>query len=200
MPPSTFLRQLRGLCGGRVTTTTPNPPGGDYGIRDGKLTGVISEAGAMIPFMKVLPALTPEVITKAVTGIAAMAAKAGVTYVHEAATGRWRVSKRSISCTTRSPSRAAVRGSMSLWGELAGLHRRGNRARLRRRPAAFPDRQVGLRRIQPGYTGYMRENYLGRDSGRGQFHPEQLADNFAKTVAAQWPIMCHANGDAALTW
>ncbi|MCB1263616.1 MAG: amidohydrolase family protein [Mycobacterium sp.] len=45
----------------------------------------------------------------------------------------------------------------------------------------------------------MRENYLGRDSrGVANFTPEQLADNFAKTVAAQWPIMCHANGDAAL--
>jgi hypothetical protein len=41
----------------------------------------------MIPFMKVLPALTPQVISKAIGGIATMAAESGVTYVHEAAIG-----------------------------------------------------------------------------------------------------------------
>ena len=49
-----------------------------------------------------------------------------------------------------------------------------------------------------GYTGYMRENYLGRDTrGAANFTAEQLAAHFAATVEAGWPIMCHVNGDAA---
>ena len=184
-----------------VTATTPNPPGGDYGIRDGKLTGVISEAGAMIPFMKVLPALTPEVIAKAVTGIAAMAAKAGVTYVHEAATGAVAGVKEVDLLHHAFAQRGfAVRGSMSLWGEnlqdfiAAGIVPGSGDDRLRSQTVKWVSDGSNQ-----GYTGYMRENYLGRDSrGVANFTPEQLAENFAKTVAAQWPIMCHANGDAAL--
>jgi predicted amidohydrolase YtcJ len=58
-----------------ITADTPNPPGGDYGARNGKLTGIVGENAAMLSFIKVLPPLTPEVIASAITGIAAMAAK-----------------------------------------------------------------------------------------------------------------------------
>jgi predicted amidohydrolase YtcJ len=50
-----------------ITASTPNPPGGDFGARNGKLTGIVSESAAMIAFMKVLPALTPQVIAQAIT-------------------------------------------------------------------------------------------------------------------------------------
>jgi predicted amidohydrolase YtcJ len=184
-----------------VTAQTPNPPGGDYGIRNGRLTGTVAEAGAMIPFMKLLPDLTPEVITKAVTGIAAMAAKAGVTYVHEAATGAVAgVSEVDLLHHAFAQPGFAVRGSLSLWGESldafvgAGIVPGSGDDRLRSQTIKWVSDGSNQ-----GYTGYMRENYLGRDSrGVANFSPEQLADNFAKTVAAQWPIMCHANGDAAI--
>lgn len=41
-----------------ITAETPNPPGGDYGARNGKLTGIVSENAAMLSFIKVLPPLT----------------------------------------------------------------------------------------------------------------------------------------------
>ena len=184
-----------------VTAATPNPPGGDYGARDGKLTGIVSEAGAMIPFMKVLPALTPEVISRAITGIATMAAQQGVTYVHEAATGAIAGAQEvDLLHQTFGQSGFPVRGSMSLWGErlgdftAAGIVPGSGDDRLRSRTIKWVSDGSNQ-----GYTGFMRENYLGRDTrGVANFTPEQLAANFAKTVTAGWPIMCHANGDAAM--
>ena len=184
-----------------VTAETPNPPGGDYGARNGKLTGIVAEAAAMIPFMKVLPSLTPEVIAKAIAGIAAMAAKQGVTYVHEAATGAIAgVKEVDLLHQVFAQPGFPLRGSLSLWGEnleaftAAGLVPGSGDDRLRSQTIKWVSDGSNQ-----GYTGYMRENYVGRDTrGMANFTPEELTANFAKTVAAQWPIMCHANGDAAL--
>ena len=184
-----------------ITAATPNPPGGDYGARNGTLSGIVAENAAMLSFIKVLPALTPAVISKAITGIAAMAAKAGVTYVHEAATGAVAGAKEVdlLHATFAQPG-FPVRGSMSLWGErlaeftTAGIAPGSGDDRLRSQTVKWVSDGSNQ-----GYTGYMRENYLGRDTrGVANFTPAQLAAHFASTVQAGWPIMCHANGDAAL--
>ena len=184
-----------------ITAATPNPPGGDYGARNGKLTGIVAENAAMLGFIKVLPPLTPQVIAKAITGIAAMAAQQGVTYVHEAATGAIAgVQEVDLLHQTFGQAGFPVRGSMSLWGErlgdftAAGLVPGSGDDRLRSQTMKWVSDGSNQ-----GYTGFMRENYLGRDTrGVANFTPEQLAANFATTVAAGWPIMCHANGDAAM--
>ena len=184
-----------------ITASTPNPPGGDFGARNGKLTGIVSESGAMIAFMKVLPALTPQVIAQAITGIGEMAARAGVTYVHEAATGAIAAAKEvDLLHQTFAAPGFPIRGSMSLWGENlddflgAGIALGSGDDRLRAQTIKWVSDGSNQ-----GYTGYMRENYVGRNTrGVANFSPEQLAANFAKTVAAGWPIMVHANGDAAL--
>lgn len=184
-----------------ITVATPNPPGGDYGARDGKLTGIVAENAAMLSFIKVLPPLTPQVIAQAITGIAAMAARQGVTYVHEAATGAIAgVQEVDLLHQTFGQSGFPVRGSMSLWGErigdftAAGIVPGSGDDRLRSQTIKWVSDGSNQ-----GYTGYMRENYLGRDTrGAPNFTPEQLAAHFAATVAAGWPIMCHANGDAAM--
>ena len=184
-----------------ITASTPNPPGGDFGARNGKLTGIVSESAAMIAFMKVLPALTPQVIAQAITGIGEMAAKAGVTYVHEAATGAIAAAKEvDLLHQTFAAPGFPIRGSMSLWGENlddflgAGIALGSGDDRLRAQTIKWVSDGSNQ-----GYTGYMRENYVGRNTrGVANFSPEQLAATFAKTVAAGWPIMVHANGDAAL--
>lgn len=184
-----------------ITADTPNPPGGDYGARNGTLTGIVAENAAMLGFVKVLPPLTPQVISQAITGIAAMAAKAGVTYVHEAATGAIAgVAEVDLLHQTFAQPGFPVRGSMSLWGErladftTAGIAFGSGDDRLRSQTVKWVSDGSNQ-----GYTGFMRENYLGRDTrGAANFTPEQLAAHFAATVAAGWPIMCHANGDAAL--
>ena len=184
-----------------ISAETPNPPGGDFGARNGALTGIVAEAAAMIPFIKLLPSLTPDVVAKAITGIAAMAAKQGVTYVHEAATGAIAgVKEVDLLHEVFAQPGFTVRGSLSLWGEsladfvAAGIVPGSGDDRLRSQTVKWVSDGSNQ-----GYTGYLRENYVGRDTrGVANFTAEQLTANFAKTVAAQWPIMCHANGDAAL--
>ncbi len=184
-----------------ITAATPNPPGGDYGARGGKLTGVVGEAAAMGAFVKVLPPLTADVIGKAVAGIATMAAKAGVTYIHEAATGAI-AGVKEIDLLHQIFGRPGfpVRGSLSLYGLnlddfiAAGIVPGSGDDRLRSQTVKWVSDGSNQ-----GYTGYMRENYLGRDTrGAPNFPLDQLSAHFAKTVEAGWPIMCHANGDAAL--
>ena len=183
-----------------ITASTPNPPGGDYGARNGTLTGIVGENAAMFSFIKVLPPLTPEVIAGAITGIAAMAAKQGVTYVHEAATGAIAgVKEVDLLHQTFAQRGFPVRGSMSLWGENldafvgAKIVPGSGDDRLRSQTIKWVSDGSNQ-----GYTGYMRENYLGRDTrGAANFTAEQLAAHFAATVEAGWPIMCHVNGDAA---
>lgn len=183
-----------------ITADTPNPPGGDFGARNGKLTGVVAEAAAMGAFIKELPALTPEVIGAAITGIAGMAANQGVTYIHEAATGAIAgVKEVDLMHAVFAQAGFPVRGSMSLWGEnldafiAAGIVPGSGDDRLRSQTIKWVSDGSNQ-----GYTGFMRENYLGRDTrGVANFTQEQLSANLAKTVAAGWPIMCHVNGDAA---
>ena len=184
-----------------ITAATPNPPGGDYGARNGALTGIVAESAAMGSFVKVLPPLTPAVIAEAITGIAAMAAKQGVTYIHEAATGALAgVKEVDLLHQVFAQAGFPVRGSLSLWGEnldaftAAGIMPGSGDDRLRSQTIKWVSDGSNQ-----GYTGFMRQNYLGRDTrGAANFTAEQLVANFAKTVAAEWPIMCHANGDAAL--
>jgi len=184
-----------------ITAATPNPPGGDYGARGGTLTGIVAENAAMLSFIKVLPPLTPQAIAQAITGIANLAARAGVTYVHEAATGAIAGAKEvDLLHQTFDQAGFPIRGSLSLWGlnlddfTAAGIVAGSGDDRLRAQTIKWV-----ADGSNQGYTGYMRENYLGRDTrGAPNFTPEQLVANFAKTVEAGWPIMCHANGDAAL--
>jgi len=184
-----------------ITADTPNPPGGDYGARNGRLSGVVAENAAMLSFVRVLPELTPEVLARAITGIADMAARAGVTYIHEAATGAIAgVQEVDLLHRTFAQPGFPVRGSMSLWGErlsdftAAGIRPGSGDDKLRAQTVKWVSDGSNQ-----GYTGYLRENYLGRDTrGAANFTPEQLISHFGDTVAAGWPIMCHANGDAAL--
>ena len=184
-----------------VTADTPNPAGGDYGARNGTLTGIVAESAAMLRFVKLLPALTPEVIAAAITGIADLAARAGVTYIHEPATGAIAgVKEVDLLHQTFGQPGFPIRGSMSLWGEnlddfiAAGIVPGSGDDRLRSQTVKWVSDGSNQ-----GYTGFMRQNYLGRDTrGVANFTQQQLEANFAKTIAAQWPIMCHANGDAAM--
>jgi len=196
-----FYVNSRAYAAAGITAATPNPPGGDYGCRGGTLTGIVAENAAMLSFVKVLPPLTPQAIAKAITGIADLAARAGVTYVHEAATGAIAGAKEvDLLHQTFGQTGFPIRGSLSLWGlnlddfTSAGIVAGSGDDRLRAQTVKWVSDGSNQ-----GYTGYMRENYLGRNTrGAANFTPEELAAHFATTVEAGWPMMCHANGDAAL--
>ena len=155
----------------------------------------------MFSFIKLTPPITPAIISKAITDIAKMAAAQGVTYTHEAATGAIAGAKEAdlLHQVFAQPG-FPIRGSMSLWGlnfddfAKAGIVPGSGDDRLRAQTIKWVSDGSNQ-----GYTGYMRENYLGRDTrGVANFTPDELAAHFAATVEAGWPIMCHANGDAAL--
>ena len=196
-----FYVNSRAYAAAGITAATPNPPGGDYGCRGGTLTGIVAENAAMLSFVKVLPPLTPQAIAKAITGIADLAARAGVTYVHEAATGAIAGAKEvDLLHQTFGQTGFPIRGSLSLWGlnlddfTSAGIVAGSGDDRLRAQTVKWVSDGSNQ-----GYTGYMRENYLGRNTrGAANFTPEELAAHFATTVESGWPIMCNANGDAAL--
>jgi len=183
-----------------ITASTPNPPGGDYGARDGKLTGIVGETAAMTAFIAVMPPLTAEVIGRAITGIAQMAATHGVTYTHEAATGALAGAKEvDLLHQIFAQEGFPVRGSMSLWGEnldafiAAGIVPGSGDDRLRAQTIKWVSDGSNQ-----GYTGFMRENYLGRDTrGAANFTQDELSAHLVHTVEAGWPVMCHVNGDAA---
>ncbi len=132
----------------------------------------------MLSFVKVLPPLTPEVIATAITEIAAMAAKAGVTYIHEAATGAIAgVKEVDLMHQIFAQAGFPVRGSLSLWGEnlddftAAGIVPGSGDDRLRSQTVKWVSDGSNQ-----GYTGYMRENYLGRDTrGAANFTQEELS-------------------------
>jgi predicted amidohydrolase YtcJ len=70
-----------------VTDQTMDPPGGTFGRADGKLTGIIGEAGAMMVFAGKLPKPTQADLASGITTILNECARQGVTSLREAATG-----------------------------------------------------------------------------------------------------------------
>ena len=77
----------KALALAHITAQTPDPPGGSYLRAGGVLTGVVSEMAAMMPVLGALPKLTHDELLDGLAAILARAASAGVTKVHEAATG-----------------------------------------------------------------------------------------------------------------
>jgi predicted amidohydrolase YtcJ len=185
-----------------VTAQTPDPPGGRYLRANGALTGVISEGSAMLPVLSAVPQLSHEDLLDGLVGILSRAASAGITKVHEAATGALFGAAEldilhGLAAAGRLPARittAQLDAARATW-EKAGL-----------RPGDGDDmvRAVSWKVVSDGSnqgrTGYQREPYLGGAGGRGAANCS--ADELAAVVRYAhdrgWQLMVHANGDAAL--
>ncbi|MEK7663515.1 MAG: amidohydrolase family protein, partial [Actinomycetota bacterium] len=70
-----------------VTYDTPDPAGGNFGRSNGKFTGVIGEAPAMMMMLGAMPKPTPAQIGAGILEILNECAKQGVTSLREGATG-----------------------------------------------------------------------------------------------------------------
>ena len=185
-----------------ITYDTPNPPGGTLGRADGKLTGVLSEGGAISLMLPVMPRPTPQEGAATIRKILSDAAAAGITSVREAATG-------------------AVIGT----GEVAMLHQLNGAARLPVRVSTAQYALVGAQAwaeagVTPfagddmvradawkivtdgsnqGRSGYFEQPYLNQNSGgHANMTPEELDALMAAGLDAGWQLMVHANGDAAV--
>ena len=184
-----------------VDASTPDPEGGSFGAKDGKLTGVVAESGGMLRFIKLMPPMTKESLVAALTGIANAAAKVGTTKLHEAATGAL-LGAPEVDLLHAAAAQAGfpVRITAAVWGlKLDDMTKAGL-------TVGSGDDMVRTEFVKwvsdgsnQGFTGYMREPYLNSDSrGAANFTVDELVTNFTATLEAGWPIMVHANGDAAL--
>ena len=184
-----------------ITASTVDPAGGSFGIVDGTLTGIVAESSAMIPFVKVLPPMTQESIVAQVTGIARLASSAGVTMLNEAATGALAgAAELDLLHGACNQDDFPVRATVAVWGlnldafTTAGVTWGSGDDRLRSQFVKWVSDGSNQ-----GYTGFQRQPYLNRTTrGEADFTPDELQAHFAATVAAGWPIMVHANGDAAI--
>ena len=186
-----------------ITDETPDPPGGKFYRNDGKLTGVVGEAGAILKFMAVSPMRSQEQLAAGLVDIMNKAASVGVTSMREALTG-------------------AVMGP----GEVSALHQLNAAKRLPVRistaqhsllgndawasagvtPMSGDDmvRAVAWKIMSDGSTqgrsAYMREPYVGQADNRGHanMHIDECISLMKQGHDAGWQIMTHANGDAAI--
>ncbi len=186
----------------KITDDTPNPPGGTYVREDGHLNGVLSESGAILPFLGVVPQPSQAEAAGTILGIMKNAASVGVTSMREAATG-------------------AVIGT----GEVALLHQLNAASRLPTRISTAQWSSLGAQAwadagVTPfsgddmvradawkivtdgsnqGRSGYFVQPYLHETSGgHTNMSPEDLVTVMAEGLDGGWQLMVHANGDGAL--
>jgi predicted amidohydrolase YtcJ len=191
----------KALALARITAQTPDPPGGSYFRAGGVLTGVVSEMAAMLPVLRAVPRLTHDELLDGLAAILAKAASAGVTKVHEAATG-----------SLLGTSELDILHGLAAAGRLSA---RITTAQLDQARAAFE--QAGVRAgdgddmvratswkliadgSNQGRTGYQRGPYLG-SAGRGAANctADQLQEAIRYAHDRGWQVMVHANGDAAI--
>lgn len=185
-----------------VPDDVTDPPGGSYGRVDGKLNGVLSESGAIVPFLGVVPQPSQQDAAATIIKILTDAAMSGVTSVREAATG-------------------AVIGT----GEVALLHQLNGFKRLPVRVStaqwslvgADPWKEAGVTPFagdgmvradawkivtdgsNQGRSGYFEQPYLGEDTGgHANMSPAELRAVMTAGLDEGWQLMVHANGDAAV--
>ena len=191
----------KALALAHITAQTPDPPGGSYFRAGGVLTGVISEMAAMMPVLGAVPRLTHDELLDGLAAILAKAASAGVTKVHEAATG-----------SLLGASELDILHGLAAAGRLSA---RITTAQLDQARAAFE--QAGVRAgdgddmvratswkliadgSNQGRTGYQRGPYLGSaERGAANCTADQLQEAIRYAHDRGWQVMVHANGDAAI--
>lgn len=185
-----------------ISSDTPDPPGGSFYREDGRLTGVISEMPAQIMLFKVLPTMTHDQLLDGLKVIMSRAATAGITKIHEAATGGM-----------FGPSEFDILHGMSAAGPLpvritTAQYDGAREAWIKSgiKPGAGDDnvRAVSWKLVSDGSnqgrTGYLREPYIGGDGGRGKANctRDDIVECIRFAHQNGWQMMVHANGDAAI--
>lgn len=185
-----------------ITADTPDPEGGVFFRSDGRLTGVVSEIPAMMMLMKPMPVMTHDELVAGLKAIMSRASAAGVTKIHEAATGGLLGPSEfdllhALGAGGALPVRittAQLDMARAAW-ETSGLQ-----------PGAGDDdvRAVSWKLVSDGSnqgrTGYLREPYIGGDGGRGKADctSDEIIDAIQYANKHGWQMMVHANGDAAI--
>ena len=185
-----------------IADDAPNPAGGTFERVDGKLTGVLSEGGAITPFLAVVPQPDQQAAAGTIIQILNDAAKVGITSVREAATG--------VVIGTGEPGllhqlngmrRLPTRVSTAQWALLgadawkqAGVTPFGGDAMVR--TDAW---KIVTDGSNQGRSGYFEQPYLEENSGgHANMTPEEVLALVNAGLDGGWQLMVHANGDAAV--
>ena len=191
----------RALALARVTAQTPDPPGGSYFRAGGVLTGVVSEMAAMLPVLGAVPRLTHDELLDGLAAILDRAASAGVTKVHEAATGSLLgASELDILHGLAAAGRLSARITTAQLDQArAAFERAGVRAGDGDDMVRATSWKLIADGSNQGRTGYQRAPYLG-SAGRGAANTtaDQLQEAIRYAHDRGWQVMVHANGDAAI--
>ncbi len=155
----------------------------------------------MMPLLAALPKLTRDELLDGLAAILARAASAGVTKVHEAATGALLGASEldilhGLAAAGRLPTRittAQLDQARAAW-EQAGV-RAGDGDDMVRATSW----KLIADGSNQGRTGYQREPYLGSaERGAANYTADRLQEAIRYAHDRGWQVMVHANGDAAI--
>lgn len=186
-----------------------DPPGGSFGRADGKLTGVISEAPAMMMMLAKFPKPSAADMALGIRQILNACASQGVTSLREAATGTLAgVSELALLHQLNGAQRLPVRVSTAQFALMQG---KGpvDAAATWKEAGVTPFSGDEMVRADAwkvvtdgsnqGRSGYFFQPYLGEDNGgHANWTPEGLRGALKAGLDDGWQIMVHTNGDAAV--
>jgi predicted amidohydrolase YtcJ len=192
-----------------INYDTPDPVGGNFGRADGKLTGVIGEAPAMMMLMAKFPKPSPQQLASGITEILNECAKQGVTSLREGATGTLAgVSELALLHQLNGAKRLPVRVSTAQFAIMAGKTP-AEVAQTWKDAGVTPFSGDEMVRADAwkvvadgsnqGRSGYFMQPYLGENNGgHGNWTPETLRGAIRAGLSDGWQINVHTNGDAAV--
>lgn len=192
-----------------ITYDTPDPVGGTFGRANGKLTGVIGEAPAMMMMLATFPKPSAQQLAAGITEILTECAKQGVTSLREGATGTLAgVSELAMLHQLNGAKRLPVRVSTAQFAIMAGKTPE-QVAQTWKDAGVTPLSGDEMVRADAwkvvadgsnqGRSGYFMQPYLGEDNGgHGDWTPEGLRGAIRAGLNDGWQINVHTNGDAAV--
>lgn len=197
------------LTAAGITDQTPDPAGGTFKRVDGRLTGVIGEAPAMMMMLEKFPKPTAEQTAAGIRQILTECAAQGVTSLREAATGTMAgVSEVALLHQLNGASRLPVRVSTAQFAimpdktpaEVAATWREAGVTPFSGDEMVRADAwKVVTDGSNQGRSGYFMQPYLGEDTGgHANWSPEGLRQALKAGLDDGWQIMVHTNGDAAV--
>jgi predicted amidohydrolase YtcJ len=192
-----------------ITDQTPDPTGGTFGRVDGKLNGVIGEAGAMMMMLAKFPKPSPADVAAGVTTILTACAAQGVTSLREAATGTMAgVGEVAVLHQLNGATRLPVRVSTAQFSVMPGKTP-AEVAATWKDAGVTPFSGDEMVRADAwkvvsdgsnqGRSGYLSQPYLGEDNGgHANWTPQGIREAITAGLDDGWQLMVHTNGDAAV--
>ena len=180
-----------------INTETPNPPGGKFVQKDGKLTGRILE-NAMYPFYKDFPKFSDEDYVKGVDLISRMLTETGITSVQDAGSSPEDLNAFQIAYQ-RGLLKTRVYNSIRHWN-LDRMIEAGIRTGLGDEWVRVGYMKTAIDGSISERTARLSQPYVGRpdDFGILTTTREELYERCKKAYLAGWQVGVHANGDVGI--